>query len=94
MLCHSPASLLEGVKEVRLEVYPDTIGSRTTEPDPPHYPLPTAHYPLPTYSSAVVLGSCSVSARFLLGFCTRLYRDYTDSRTGEGDTRVPVGCVY
>ena len=31
MLCHSPASLLEGVKEVRLEVYPDTIGSRTTE---------------------------------------------------------------
>ena len=85
MLCHSPASLLEGVKEVRLEVYPDTIGSRTTEPDPPHYPLttnyyplPTTHYPLPTSSpTRYLLGFCSVPARYLLGFCTRLYRDST-----------------
>ena len=64
-----------------MEVYPDTIGSRTTEPDPPHYPLTTNYYPLPTahYPPAVLLGSCSVSARFLLGSDTRLYRDLTET---------------
>ena len=43
----------------------------------PH-PSPT-HHSSSCYSPATLLGSCSVSARFLLGSNTCLYRDYTET---------------